>query len=80
MRVITCHLTLPDGLEVVGKISAESPQGHWPIVYEGAIDSIEPRPSAARPDFLRLYFRTKARELGGQLRAEETGEFDSWAE
>jgi hypothetical protein len=80
MRTITCSLTFADGQVVTATLSAESPQGRFPVRYAGPSDRLPRRKSSSPYSAMQPHFSTLADELHAHFQATESGQFDTWAQ
>ena len=79
MLTLICTLTLSDQQQIIGKITAESPQGENPITYIGAVDRLPRRHLTGAPADMKLFFQNLARELNARLEVKQEGKYDKWA-
>jgi hypothetical protein len=79
MRTIICTLRLPDGSSVSGTVSVDTPQAEAAVVYSGDVGRLPTRFSESDIPTLKALFGNAARDLGGSLHCDESGNYDSWA-
>lgn len=80
MFTLRCILKLPDGRQVEGVASAESPEDDVVFSYSGAVDVLPRRFISGQVAFLGVFFDNLARELHGELVTSEEGGYSAWAE
>ena len=74
-----CKLTFKDGKSVSATIHASTPEGNYPVTYEGAIETIKPSYSESVVGLI-YFFKDVARQTNAKLEIVKDGKYDAWAE
>ena len=80
MLKLTCKLQFPDGTTVTARLEAASPEGEYPVSYEGALDRLPKSPKESDAAYLEFLFQSLAKQLSAELQIEKHGQYDRWAE
>jgi hypothetical protein len=80
MMTMTCKLTLPDGAAVTATLKAASPEGEFPVAYQGPVERLPESPAQSDTAFLLLIMNDAAQVLGATIEINYDGQFERFAE
>lgn len=80
MLTMTCTIKFSDGKELAGTVIADSPQGSYPVRYEGETDRWPTRIDRTRPATLQALFKDFAALTKSEFNLTTAGDYEIWAE